>query len=55
MKSIIVALAITGMLPVCAARAEDVPLVLEGKIPLGEVRAPRGQAAKLGDFRGRLG
>src|SRR5262249_12995326 len=38
MKSIIVALAITGILPVCAARAQDAPLRLEGKIPLGDVR-----------------
>ena len=38
MKSTIVALAITGMLVVSAARAEDPPLVLERKIPLGEVR-----------------
>src|SRR5689334_19940172 len=38
MKPIVVALAITGMLAVSAVRAQDLPLLLEGKIALGEVR-----------------
>jgi DNA-binding beta-propeller fold protein YncE len=38
MKSIIMTLAIAGTLVAATARAEEAPLVLAGKIPLGEVR-----------------